>query len=42
MRHDKKFQNGQNRFVLAQKIGRVKVVTGVPSSVIEKSIRTYM
>ncbi len=42
MRHDKKFQKGQNRFVLAQKIGRVKVVTGVPSSVIEKSIRTYM
>lgn len=42
MRHDKKFQNGQNRFVLAQKIGRVKVVAGVPSSIIEKSIRTYM
>lgn len=42
MQHDKKFQKGQNRFVLAQKIGRVKVVTGVPSSVIQKSIQTYM
>lgn len=42
MRHDKKFQKGKNRFVLAQEIGRVKVVTGVPSPIIQKSIRTYM
>ena len=42
MQHDKKFQKGRNRFVLAQKIGKVKVVAGVSPSLIQKAIRTYM
>ncbi len=42
MQHDKKFAKGKNRFVLAQGIGRVKVVAGVSSSVIQKAIRTCM
>jgi 3-dehydroquinate synthase len=42
MRHDKKFIAGRHRFVLAQKIGRVKVVEDVPLSVIQGSIRAYM
>ena len=39
MQHDKKFQSGKNRFVLASKIGKVKVVEGVPASAIHKAIR---
>ena len=38
MRHDKKFLAGQNRFVLASRVGSVKLVTGVPRRVIEKAI----
>lgn len=41
MGHDKKFQAGKNRFVLATKIGHVKIVEGVPLSVIKKAIKTY-
>ena len=32
MRHDKKFTAGHNRFVLAPKIGQVKVVNDIPKS----------
>lgn len=42
MQHDKKFQRGKNRFVLAEKIGKVKVVEGIAPVVIEKAIRRYM
>ncbi len=42
MRHDKKFKKGKNCFVLAQKIGKAKVVEGVASTVIQKAIRTYL
>ncbi|HLF18174.1 MAG TPA: 3-dehydroquinate synthase [Candidatus Omnitrophota bacterium] len=41
MRHDKKFPAGRNRFVLATRIGKVKLVTGVPLSVIAKTILKY-
>ena len=41
MQHDKKFLKGKNRFVLAQAIGKVKVVAGVSPSIIEKAIRAY-
>jgi len=42
MKHDKKFISGKNRFVLAQNIGRVKVVDGVRMSVISHSINRYL
>lgn len=42
MRHDKKFLPGQNRFVLATRIGHVKLVTGVSRSVIERAIKSVM
>ena len=41
MSHDKKFKNGKNRFVLAQAIGKVKVVAGVSPSIVQKTIRAY-
>jgi len=37
--HDKKFIRGMNRFVLPEKIGRVRVVEGVPDRVIKDAIR---
>ena len=39
MRHDKKFVAGRNRFVLAAKIGQVKVVENIPTGIIIQSIR---
>ncbi len=42
MRHDKKFKKGKNCFVLAQVVGKVKVVEGVATSTIQESIRTRM
>lgn len=42
MKHDKKFVTGKNRFVLARSIGKVKVVEGVESRVIQAAIRKYM
>ena len=42
MKHDKKFISGRNRFVLAQRIGSVKVVEGISLSTIEKAIRKYL
>jgi 3-dehydroquinate synthase len=41
MRHDKKFLAGKNRFVLATKIGRVKLVSGVSRPLIEAAIKKY-
>ena len=42
MRHDKKFVAGKNRFVLAQRIGRVRVVANVPGNIISRAIRSLM
>lgn len=42
MRHDKKFKEGKNRFVLARAIGKVKVVEGVASSVIQNALLAHM
>lgn len=39
MKHDKKFLTGKNRFVLMEKIGKVKVVEGLSSGVIQKAIK---
>lgn len=41
MRHDKKFVGGRNRFVLALKIGQVKVVEGVPMDTINAVVKSY-
>jgi 3-dehydroquinate synthase len=38
-RHDKKFISGVNRFVLPSAIGKVKVVEGVPESIVEDTVR---
>ena len=40
MRHDKKFVAGRNRFVLACKIGQVKVVANIPLVVITSAIKS--
>ncbi|VAX37811.1 3-dehydroquinate synthase [hydrothermal vent metagenome] len=42
MDHDKKFINGQNRFVLVTEIGKVKVVEGVAMDVIKRATQKYM
>ena len=42
MKHDKKFAAGHNRFVLARKIGQVKVVRDVPAAIITQSIQAYL
>ncbi len=42
MAHDKKFQSGRNRFVLARDIGRVIVREGIPQALIKKAIRSRM
>jgi len=41
MQHDKKFSAGHNRFVLANKIGAVKVVSDIPSQIIVQAIKDY-
>lgn len=41
MNHDKKFLSGKNRFVLAVKLGKVKVVSGVPLALIKKAVETF-
>lgn len=41
MKHDKKFVAGKNRFVLATKIGQVKVIEGVPLDLITSAIKSY-
>jgi 3-dehydroquinate synthase len=42
MRHDKKFVQGKNRFVLVTKIGQVVVKKDIPASVISKAIQAYL
>jgi 3-dehydroquinate synthase len=42
MKHDKKFTAGHNRFVLATKIGQVKVVRDIPNNIITQAIQTYL
>lgn len=42
MKHDKKFLASKNRFVLAKRIGEVKIVEGVNPSVILQSIKALM
>ncbi len=41
MRHDKKFIAGKNRFVLAHRIGKVSVVTGIPIVQIKQALTAY-
>jgi 3-dehydroquinate synthase len=40
MSHDKKFIAGRNRFVLASKIGQVKVIENIPSTMIQQAIQS--
>lgn len=42
MRHDKKFVGGKNRFVLAARVGSVKVVDNVPLDVIKSAIKRFL
>lgn len=42
MRHDKKFLGLRNRFVLALRIGRVKVVEGIPLKIVREAIQTSL
>ena len=42
MAHDKKFEAGKNKFVLAVRIGRVKVVEDVPRPLIISAIKAWM
>ncbi len=42
MQHDKKFLNKKNRFVLPVAIGRVKVIEGVPRTVIKKAVQNWL
>ncbi len=41
MHHDKKFVAGKNRFVLARRIGKVEIVTGLSNAVIESAINHF-
>ena len=41
MQHDKKFLSGKNRFVLMVQIGKVKILEGIPTTVITKAIQAY-
>jgi len=42
MRHDKKFSQGHNRFVLITKIGQVKIVSNIPAAIITQAIGAYL
>ena len=42
MSHDKKFQAGKNKFVLATGIGSVKVVEDVPLSIIKNAVLRFL
>ncbi|MDP2653889.1 MAG: 3-dehydroquinate synthase [Candidatus Omnitrophota bacterium] len=42
MAHDKKFSGKTKKFVLAAKIGSVKVVEGLPEAVIRSAVRKYL
>ena len=40
--HDKKFIKGKNRFILAEKIGKVSVVDSISDRVICKALEAYL
>jgi len=40
MKHDKKFCSGKNRFVLMTKIGKVRILEGISSTMIKKAIQS--
>jgi len=42
MKHDKKFEAGENRFVLPVKLGKCKVVNNVPLKVITEAIKSRL
>ncbi len=42
MAHDKKFKDGQTRFVLATGIGSVKIVDGIPLKTITQAIKAFI
>jgi 3-dehydroquinate synthetase len=42
MRHDKKFVGNKNRFVLAARVGSVKVVDHVPLDTIKAAIKRFL
>ena len=42
MEHDKKFAAGKNKFVLATRIGQVKIVEGVAKSAIVAAVKAWM
>ena len=41
MKHDKKFKEGKNQFVLAERIGKVKVVEEIPFKEILKAVEEF-
>ena len=41
MKHDKKFLSGKNRFILMQRIGKVKILESISPAVIKKAIQSY-
>ena len=42
MKHDKKFISGKNRFVLMQRVGKVRVVEGVSVDIISSAVKKLM
>ena len=42
MKHNKKFMNGRNRFVLPTKIGKVEIREGINKNLIKNVIRKRM
>jgi 3-dehydroquinate synthase len=42
MKHDKKFISGKNRFVLPERLGKVKIVEGVEMDLIKTAIKKYI
>lgn len=42
MKHDKKFQQGKNRFVLLKDIGKVIVVQGIKEEIIKKAVNKFL
>lgn len=41
MKHDKKFRADKNRFILMEKIGKVKICENIPPAVIKKAIAAH-
>ncbi|MBF0385246.1 MAG: 3-dehydroquinate synthase [Candidatus Omnitrophica bacterium] len=42
MRHDKKFIGSKNRLILATRIGKAKIVEGVPEAIIKDAVKAYL